>query len=74
MTVSQTQDITHQGITVSWTGVALPRCNGPNENFLQMMECYGDSASGPSPEDCEYGSPQMLGPAARTSSSATAAG
>ena len=28
-----------------------------------MMECYGDSASGPSPEGCEYGSDGMLGTA-----------
>src|SRR5579859_1737946 len=61
VTVSQTQNITHQGVTVSWSGVAATSVNGPNENFLQMMECYGDSASGPSPEGCEYGSPQMLG-------------
>jgi hypothetical protein len=60
VTVSQTQDITHQGVTVSWTGA--PASNrSPSTDFMQMMECYGDSASGPSPEDCEYGSPGMLG-------------
>src|SRR5262249_35017616 len=31
------------------------------------MECYGDSDTGPSPEDCEYGSAGMLGNAANTS-------
>jgi hypothetical protein len=56
VTVSQTKDITHQGITVSWkggqptTGIASPQ-----GQFLQLMECYGDSSSGPSPQDCEYG-------------------
>jgi hypothetical protein len=65
VTVSQTENITHQGITVSWTG-GLPTVGGTGnyyENFLQIMECYGDSASGPSPEGCEFGSDHMLQPA-----------
>ena len=33
----------------------------PLYDFLQMMECYGDSADGPSPEGCEYGSTKLLG-------------
>jgi hypothetical protein len=58
--VSQTANITHQGITVSWTG-GQPSSEGtPATNFLQMMECYGDSANGPSPEGCEYGSEYLL--------------
>ena len=62
VTVSQTQDITHQGITVKWTGgVQTAKTISPQTNFLQMMECYGDSSTGPSPEDCEYGSAGMLG-------------
>jgi hypothetical protein len=62
VTVSQTQDITNQGITVSWTGGEPTVTNGTaiETNFLQLMECYGDSSSGPSPQDCEYGSPGML--------------
>ena len=60
VTVSQTQNITHQGVTVSWTG-AQPSSRAPSFDFMQMMECYGDDASGPSPEGCEYGSPGMLG-------------
>jgi hypothetical protein len=60
VTVSQTENITHQGITVSWKG-AQPSNRAPSYDFMQMMECYGDSASGPSPEGCEYGSPGMLG-------------
>jgi hypothetical protein len=60
VTVSQTQNIAHQGITVSWTG-AQPSNRSPSLDFMQMMECYGDNASGPSPEGCEYGSPGMLG-------------
>jgi hypothetical protein len=60
VTVRQTQNLTHQGITVSWTG-AQPSNRAPSFDFMQMMECYGDNASGPSPEGCEYGSPGMLG-------------
>lgn len=62
VTVSQTQDITHQGITVSWSG-ALPTMTGSGGlqgDFLQMMECYGDSSSGPSPQDCEFGTESQL--------------
>ena len=57
VTVSQTRDITHQGITVSWKG-GQPTAAGPSVAaglFLQLMECYGDSSSGPSPQNCEYG-------------------
>jgi hypothetical protein len=61
VTVSQTENITHQGITVSWTGGEQSSPGAPYYNFLQMMECYGDAATGPSPEDCEYGSQGMLG-------------
>jgi hypothetical protein len=61
VTVSQTQDITHQGISVSWTGGAQTVEGAVGvANFLQMMECYGDAASGPTPEQCEYGSAGMI--------------
>jgi hypothetical protein len=62
VTVSQTQDIGHQGITVSWTG-GLPTVQvGSNiyADYLQMMECYGDASTGPTPEQCEYGSSGLL--------------
>ena len=61
VTVSQTQDLGHQGITVSWSGglptVGIGTLQG---NFLQMMECWGDVTTGPAPEDCEYGSSGLL--------------
>jgi hypothetical protein len=62
VTVSQTQDITQQGLTVTWTGgqPTTDQDERPAGNFLQLMECYGDSSSGPSPQDCEFGS-QILG-------------
>jgi hypothetical protein len=58
VTVSQTQDITQQGITVTWTGGKPTFGVGSNDvfDFLQLMECYGDADTGPDPEDCEYGS------------------
>ncbi len=68
VTVSQTADITHQGITVTWSG-ASPTVDfnqRPAGDFLQLMECYGDSSSGPSPQDCEFGS-STLGTAANAS-------
>jgi hypothetical protein len=62
VTVSQTQNITHQGVTVTWSGgqETATENNGPAANFLQMMECYGDSSSGPDPTQCEFGSPSLL--------------
>ncbi len=58
VTVSQTQGITHQGITVHWSGFTASPVDGgtPQAYYLQMMECYGDATSGPTPEQCEYGS------------------
>jgi hypothetical protein len=61
VTVSQTENIGQQGLTVSWTGAQKPPVSGPQLDFLQMMECYGDSDSGPSPEGCEFGSSGMIG-------------
>ena len=56
VSVSQTQDIGHQGITVSWSGApATVLSDGAQGNFLQMMECWGDATTGPNPEQCEYG-------------------
>lgn len=60
-TISQTQDIVHQGITVTWSGgVPTTATSDDVANFMQVMECYGDAATGPSPEDCEFGSPNLL--------------
>jgi hypothetical protein len=63
ITVSQTQDITHQGVTVTWTGGQPTNLydGRPATDFLQLMECYGDASSGPSPQACEFGDGSMLG-------------
>jgi hypothetical protein len=57
VTVSQTQDIGHGGITVSWKwpGHATPVDVEYPGNYLQIMECYGNAPTGPTPEDCEFG-------------------
>lgn len=57
VTVTQTQNLVHQAVNVTWTG--LPS-SGTNGGFLQMMECYGDATTGPDPTDCEYGSSGLL--------------
>jgi len=69
VTVSQTQDITQQGLTVTWSGgePTIDFNARPAGDFLQMMECYGDSSSGPSPQDCEFGSQGILGTATNDS-------
>ena len=58
VTVSQTQDITHQGVTVTWTGgeQTIDERRAVQGNFLQLMECYGDAGTGPIPQGCEFGS------------------
>jgi hypothetical protein len=54
VSVTQTDNISHQGITVGWSGAA------PGQEFMQLMECWGDADTGPSPENCEFGSQGML--------------
>jgi hypothetical protein len=68
VTVSQTENIGHGGITVTWTwdnSQGQPqgtiRSSGIQADYLQMMECYGDSSLGPSPEGCEFGAPGITG-------------
>jgi len=62
VTVSQTQDLIQQGITVSWTGgkqSTTPNGQTGGENFLQIMECWGDEpgSNGARPDrtTCQYG-------------------
>jgi len=62
VTVSQTQNIGHQGISVSWNWVPTIEAGGqPQADFLQMMECYGDASTGPTPEQCQYGTSGLIG-------------
>jgi hypothetical protein len=57
VTVSQTKNLIHQVVTVSWTGgvPTLPARNDFGVNFLQIMQCWGDDPAGPDRTQCQYG-------------------
>jgi hypothetical protein len=57
VTVSQTKSLTNQVVTVSWTGAAptIPAYSEFDADFVQIMQCWGDDAAGPSPEQCQFG-------------------
>jgi hypothetical protein len=60
VTVSQTQDLTSQGVIVSWTGgkESVRPSNDGGANFLQIMQCWGDDPNHPGHPDrttCQYG-------------------
>ncbi|WP_157802733.1 hypothetical protein [Compostimonas suwonensis] len=60
VTVSQTKDLTSQGVLVSWKGgkqSSVPGSTG-GTNFLQIMQCWGDDPDDPTQPDrttCQYG-------------------
>ena len=62
VTVNQTANLNNQAISITWTG-GVPTTNVTkiDENFLQIMQCWGDddgsvSANpGPPPEQCVQG-------------------
>jgi len=56
VTVSQTANLSHQGVTVSWTGGRPTSAGRFASNYLQLMQCWGDD-DGPSPEQCQWGAP-----------------
>lgn len=60
VTVSQTQGLIDQTLSVSWKGgVATPSAingnGGPLGNFLQIMQCWGDDPAGPDRTQCQFG-------------------
>jgi hypothetical protein len=65
VTVNQTQNLTSQAISVSWTGgTATQSTTAFQSNYLQIFECWGDpqsanpldtSDSGPLPTQCQFG-------------------
>lgn len=57
VTVSATQNLVHQVVSVSWTGGQPTQDLGSNlrGNYLQVMQCWGDDAGGPRREQCEFG-------------------
>ncbi|MFE4666214.1 hypothetical protein ACFRI7_05610 [Streptomyces sp. NPDC056716] len=57
VTVDQTQGLRSQGVRVSWEGGAPTQSiSSFGFNYLQIMQCWGDEADGPSREQCVYGS------------------
>lgn len=58
VTVSQTRDLTDQGLQVSWTGGKPTGGSGAPSNYIQIMQCWGSAgASGPTPQQCQWGVP-----------------
>lgn len=57
VTVGQTKDLTDQGLKVSWTGGKPTSSGGAAYNYLQIMQCWASSNAGPSPEQCQWGTP-----------------
>jgi hypothetical protein len=62
-TVNQTEELTNQAVSVSWTGGA-PTKTGSSDwdaNYVQIMQCWGEDDGtnldnpGPAPEQCVYG-------------------
>lgn len=58
VTVSQTRDLTDQGLLVSWTGGVPTGGSGAPDDYLQIMQCWGSAGtSGPTPQQCQWGAP-----------------
>ncbi|PRX91740.1 hypothetical protein [Allonocardiopsis opalescens] len=61
VTVSQTEGLVNQSISVSWTG-GRPTTRGTHDgqdvpygnHYLQLMQCWG-GPEGPEPEQCQFG-------------------
>ncbi|MEU3980956.1 hypothetical protein AB0F77_12685 [Streptomyces sp. NPDC026672] len=62
LTVSQTRDLVNQVVKVSWKGAA-PTVSDTTyaADYLQIMQCWGDAADGPDPEQCQFGGSSALG-------------
>ncbi|MGI5247379.1 hypothetical protein [Dactylosporangium sp. CA-139066] len=57
VSVGQTENLVHQAVRVSWKGGKATGAGGAFlSNYLQIMECYGDTDAGPNPENCQFGS------------------
>jgi len=55
VTVSQTEHLRNQVVEVSWAGGnPTPGTGKYSENFMQVMQCWGDEAA-PKRENCQFG-------------------
>lgn len=50
--VNQTSNLSHQGIAVSWSGSVPTSPLDFSTDYLQVMQCWGDT-----PKKCQYGAP-----------------
>ncbi len=57
VTVGQTANLINQVVRVSWTGgtPTAPSTGSFNVDYLQVMQCWGDEATGPAREQCQFG-------------------
>lgn len=62
VTVGQTRNLVDQVVKVSWTG-GDPTVSDTAyaANYLQIMQCWGDSPAGPAPDQCQFGGSSALG-------------
>lgn len=57
ITVSQTKDLTDQGLLVSWVGGKPTAGSGAPSDYLQIMQCWASPGSAPTPQQCQWGTP-----------------
>ncbi|BCY05875.1 hypothetical protein [Actinoplanes sp. L3-i22] len=55
VTVSQTTNLINQVLDVTWTGGKATSDIAVYDNYLQLMQCWGDAATGPTREQCQFG-------------------
>ncbi|MFC9330424.1 hypothetical protein [Kitasatospora sp. NPDC057015] len=57
VTVSQTTHLVNQVIGLTWKGgrATTPSPMSFGQNYLEVMQCWGDQAAGPDREQCQYG-------------------
>ncbi|GGO83184.1 hypothetical protein [Wenjunlia tyrosinilytica] len=59
VTVHQTRNLRAQGIRITWTGGRPTSSTNFEHNYLQIMQCWGDKASGPEREQCQFGGSEI---------------
>ncbi|WP_052434798.1 hypothetical protein, partial [Streptacidiphilus melanogenes] len=57
VTVHQTTNLTDQVVKVDWSGgkPTLPNPSSFAQDYLELMQCWGDAATGPDRTQCQYG-------------------
>ncbi|MGI5137498.1 hypothetical protein [Streptomyces sp. CA-106110] len=63
VTVSQTRNLVNQVLKITWKGAAPTTTDTTYAaNYLQIMQCWGDSKNGPDPDQCQFGGSSAGGP------------